>query len=541
MKKLRTALHRRDALRLGASSLAAMAAFGSLSQKARAQSISQAPADRLLFIITATGGGSITDSFMPVGEAEVTTAGGDEKAHICYPDEYVVERQVPGSPSSPHRLLALDLPFDFAGGDDAGWRAGLGGPGTQYRLSSFLDAHLADMAVMTVENTSVNHFVAQSRAVTGAGIDGGRHLGERVAEVYGQNLVLPFVNMSNGGYLEPGSANIPSYARGETVVQPLFFALGTDAMRGMVGAPGAPPRAAAVGTDLDRGRRLMARARAVRDSMDAQSAFQQTFQCSPILQKVLGDRRFAATGIEPAELVSNLLYLTEVDPASFGLSLTENAAELRRVVEAMPSLGGPQQNPRTCFTDPYLSQIVLSYLLAKFGYSTSICLGVPFSADVDNLDVNPPLSFDFSHSNHVAAQALMWARVMDGVNKLISLLQQTPVADGGTMWDRSLIYIASDFGRDKLRSVSGAPLVDGTSTGHHLNNGAVLVSPLLNGGRIYGGIDKSTLLTHGFDPLSGDATPSTVMREGHIYSAVCQALGVDFPGREPMTAMMRSP
>jgi hypothetical protein len=541
MKKIRTGLNRRDALRFGASTVAALAAFESLSLEARAQaSISAAPADKLLFIITATGGGSITDSFLPVRESEVLAAGADPSEMICYDDSFVVERAVPGDAASPHRLRALDLPFDFGGGPNAGYRAGLAGPGTQYLLSQFLDAHLGDVAVMTVENTSVNHFVAQARAVTGAGVDGGRHMGERIAEVYGQSLPLPFVNMSTGGYLEPGSARIPGYARGEAVVQPQFFALGTDAMRGMVGAPGAALGQAAVDGALDRGRRLLARARAVRDDLDRTSLFQQTFQCSPLLQKVLSDRRFAATDIEPAELVKNLFFLTEVNPEAFGLSLTEDAAGIRGLVEAMPSLGGPQRNPRSCFTDPFLSQVVLAYLLAKFGYSTAVSLGVPFSADVANIDVNPPLSFDFSHNNHVAAQSIMWARVMDGVHKLITLLQQTPVAGGGTLWDRSLVYVASDFGRDKVRSSPGTPLVEGTSTGHHLNNGALLVSPLLRGGRLYGGIDKGTLLTHGFNQLTGEVEPSRVMREAHVYSAVCQALGVDFPGREPMDGMMRA-
>jgi hypothetical protein len=532
---------RREALRLGAAGLAALAAFDTLSQKTRAQAmVSAAPAERLCFVFGATGGGSITDSFLPVTESEVAARGGSPDELICYESRFVVERPVPGLPGSPHRLRALDLPFVIDPADpDAGYRLGFGGAGTQYRVSRFLDDHLADVAVMAMEGTSVNHFVAQTRAVTGAGIDGGRHLGERVAETYGQTLVLPFVNMATGGFLEPGSARLPSYARGETVVQPQFFALGTDALRGMVAAPGATSARAPVGDELLRGRALMARARRARDALDGRSVFGQTFQCSPLLRKVLADRRFADDVVEPADLISKLFFLTEVDPAAYGLALTEGAAALRLLVETMPDEGLPQTARRSCLNDPFLAQVLLAYLLARHGFSASVCLGLPFSADVGNLDVNLPLSFDFSHQNHVMCQALMWSRLLDGVHKLITLLQQTPVVGGGTLWDRSLIYVASDFGRDKVRAVAGQPLSSGTSTGHHLNNGALLVSPLLRGGRRYGGIDAADLLTHGFDPVSGDALPGTVMREGHVYSAVCQALGIAFPGQIPMDAMMR--
>jgi len=51
-------------------------------------------------------------------------------------------------------------------------------------------------------------------------------------------------------------------------------------------------------------------------------------------------------------------------------------------------------------------------------------------------------------------------------------------------------------------------------TGHHLNNGSVLLSPLLQGNRVLGGVEPSTSLTH------------------------VQALDIDLPGRRDLSAVL---
>jgi uncharacterized protein (DUF1501 family) len=114
-------------------------------------------------------------------------------------------------------------------------------------------------------------------------------------------------------------------------------------------------------------------------------------------------------------------------------------------------------------------------------------------------------------------------------------LKSEPDGEGGSLWDRSLVYVATDFGREKQRPA------DATSfgTGHHLNNGVVLVSPLLRGGRVYGGVDPTTLLTHGFDPTTGEARSGTVMREGDVYAVIAGAMGVEYPGRRSFPAVVR--
>lgn len=503
-------LNRRELLGWAASAAAGAAAFRSITARANGP---QPMADRLLFVITATGGANIVDSFMAVKASEAGTAA---PGLIAYPDAFVTEDAATG-------LRALDLPDDH--------RAYFEGvTGNPFQQSMFLARHARHMAVLTQEGTSVNHLVAQKRALTGAGIFAGRTLGEMAAERYGQNLLLPQVNMASSGYLEPGSDPLlPAYARQEPVADARFFALGSDGMRGMAGAPAAAPNQAPRLEELGRTRALMARARAIRDQLDDASLFGQTFQCSTSRRRFLERRRDTNVRMEEQDLISKLFLLGGLEPfispADFGLEASPEATAVRNAIS--PGLD--------VFNDRFLAQATLAFLLARHGISAAVTFGPPFAADGQTLAVNPPLSFDFSHFNHVATQAAMWSRILDVADKLIALLQQTP-AGTGTMWDRSVIHIATDFGRDKERGMAGQDLREGLSTGHHLNNGSVILSPLIRPG-LYGGVDPATLLTHGFLPATGQAAPHTVMREGHTFSAVAQALGITFPGQVPLPCL----
>ena len=111
----------------------------------------------------------------------------------------------------------------------------------------------------------------------------------------------------------------------------------------------------------------------------------------------------------------------------------------------------------------------------------------------------------------------------------------------------SLIYIATDFGRTKTRSRGSLSF----GIGPDLDNGSVMISPLLQGKSIYGVVDHVTAqpyshnLTAGLpDPNLGVSTlgrnQSLVMREGHGYSLSCHSLGIDFPGRIDMSGLVRS-
>jgi uncharacterized protein (DUF1501 family) len=126
--------------------------------------------------------------------------------------------------------------------------------------------------------------------------------------------------------------------------------------------------------------------------------------------------------------------------------------------------------------------------------------------------------------------------MLAAIDGLIDLLKAEPDGEGGTLWDRSLVYIATDFGREKVRPANA----DEFGTGHHLNNGVVMVSPLLKGGRVYGGVDPTTCLTYGFDPVTGDPAPGTLMREGDVYAVIAGAMGVDYVGRREFPSIVRS-
>jgi len=508
--------------------LLGISAFETLSTKARAQVGDIPPSEKLLFVFTASGGGSILDSFMARRESEVPGSDG----LICYPDAYV--QNFGGDGGEPgSELRALDLPPT--------WRQYLPGvTGNGYSQATFLQRHAQDTAVMASECTSVNHLVAQGRAMTGAGVDRGRSIVEAIAAQYGDGRALPAVNMATNGYLEPGTdRNLPDYARAEAVVQPLFLPLTVDGMRGMRTAPAADVAAAPTGSNLDRARALRDRARSVRNTIDDESAFGQTFACSPQREEFLRDRA-ASLLLEDQDLISKLMYLSDADLggalSALGLDSSPDGPAVRSVVQANP--GGGETS---VFNNSIYAQVTLAFLLAKYGFSSSIALGPSINPPANELLINPPLSFDFSHNNHVATQSVMWSRCLDAVDKLIALLKTAGTDDGGTLWDRSLIYIASDFGRDRVRPTGPVTdLQNGVSTGHHLSNGAVLISPMIAGNRVYGGVDSSNLHTYGFNPTTGAADPSVIYREHDVYSAVAQTLGYSFNGQTPLPVLMRS-
>jgi hypothetical protein len=187
--------------------------------------------------------------------------------------------------------------------------------------------------------------------------------------------------------------------------------------------------------------------------------------------------------------------------------------------------------------DRLQTQTALAFLLVKYGVSCAVTFGpgaVP-SFLPDGSIADTPIAFDFSHNSHVLAQNVMWSRVMQSVDGLARLLKTVEQEDGSSLWDRSLVYVATDFGRSKERPANATNF----GTGHDLNNGNVLVSPLLKGNRAYGGVDPETCRTYGYDPRDGSPKPGTVMREGHTYSLIAQALDVDFRGRIDMSGLVR--
>ena len=65
---------------------------------------------------------------------------------------------------------------------------------------------------------------------------------------------------------------------------------------------------------------------------------------------------------------------------------------------------------------------------------------------------------------------------------------------------------------------------------------------MIKGGRVYGGVDPTTALTYGFDPISGEPTPGREMNEAEMFSAIAHALNLDVGGTglPTVTALKRS-
>jgi hypothetical protein len=190
--------------------------------------------------------------------------------------------------------------------------------------------------------------------------------------------------------------------------------------------------------------------------------------------------------------------------------------------------------------DPLEAQAALAFLLARHKVSCAMAISPSFNPLLEGGLKNTPLAFDFSHSNHVLTQYAMWSRVLKVTDGLIALLKAQDWDDNdpsqGKMWDRSVVYIATDFGRDKTRPPGNFEF----GSGHHLNNGNVIISPLVRGGRRYGDVDPATGLTFGFNRTTGVAEPGTLMHEGDVYSVLAQALDIEFVGRTDVPIMVRS-
>ncbi|WP_428263278.1 hypothetical protein [Haliangium sp.] len=483
-------IHRRRVLQtLAAGAAAGVLGASRLGRPRRARAQSPAgPSPRFLIVLGGFGGASIIDSFLPVRESE-SAAGTRINA---YPDgevKDVADTPIRAVDHAGSAVGALPTPFDA-------------------RHSEFLARHKQDMMVVTQTVTSVNHAVAQKRSITGNGAWQGRTLQEAVALAYGEGSLIPNVNMSTLGFLEHGDdPTLPAYCYNEAVSQPALWPLGLDGSRGILGAPE---------------RDLVALARQVRDDrLDPGSPFYQTFRNSERLARWQTQRRQQAA-IEAQDLITRLNVFPDLPPniplSEYGLASSPEGARVRQAFPAFAS-------------DPLEAQAALAFLLLKYRVAVTVTLSPSFALVLPTqagVALNPPLAFDYAHNAHRGAQAVMWQRILSLADRLITLLQaeEFDPTTGESMWDRTLIYVATEFGRSKGRP-DGA---DDFGTGHDLNNGNLIISPLVNGNTVLGGVDPDTGLTYGFDPQTGAPEPGRTMTEAEIYAGILQALGVDTSG-----------
>jgi hypothetical protein len=496
MTKRQSTIGRRDLLKLGAAASALGVSTGLLPFGSAAQSKSGAAARerKLLFIIGAHGGASIIDSFMPILDNE---AGAAASTINCFPERLL---ETPAG-SNIRCVKTLDSYSFYAR--------------PKYTQGTFLSKHGRDVAVIGQEVSSVTHNIGQQRSLNGGGLDRGRTIMESVAMRHGAGLPLPNVNMAIDGYALPGAdKSVPLEARHELVMTPQLFASGTHGYAGVANAPAANE---------------IARARQLRERLDRGSVFGRTFAQDSRLAAFLRSRGDNLPHLEEAQLIEKLLL---ADPASIDPKYGVKGDALTLAVR--------QQLPMID-SDRVQAQAGLAFLMAYHGVSSALTIGFTTEPVVNPKAggiVGTPLSYDFSHNSHRMTQSLMWSRTLEIADALIGLLKTYDYLGDpslGKMWDRSLVYVATEFGRDKERPANS----EGWGTGHHLNNGSMLVSPLLKGNAVYGGVDPTTGLTYGFDPDTGVADKSRKMTEADVYGIIAHAFDIDVPGGRKYPGVVR--
>jgi hypothetical protein len=503
MNRLATSRRRiLQGLALGAGAAALGSAF---SRQGRAET----PHDpRFLIVLSATGGASIVDGPLAVRASESS----DARSINCFPDSSVVGFE--GTDLRAVRYQAPSLgPIPYAVAADQ---------------AEFVRKHRHDMLVVTATTTSVNHALAQRRSVTGNEAWNGRTLQEAVALQHGRNALVPNAHLLAGtSYTERGNdPSLPAACYGESVIDPLLWPL---ALHGSRGTP--------AGDRPD----LVGRARALRDGrLQAASPFSRAFGGGAALSRWRELRGPAQADYEQADLIKKLMLAPDGDRFALNAHGLAASPDADRVREKFPFYE----------FDPLDAQAAMAFLLLKHRVSVAVTLGVNFNFVYDpNLPPtgdglppdsvkNPPLGFDFSHTSHRAAQALMWQRIYRAADGLIDLLKSEEFAPGESFWSRSLIYVATDFGRTKRRPEGAEEF----GSGHDLNNGFVVFSPLVPGGRVLGGVDPATALTYGFDPDSGAPDRHRQTSEREVYAGLLHALGVDTSGSglPDMRAMRRA-
>jgi len=500
------ALLSRRRLLQGLGAGAGLVSAGGLSLRFRASAAEDGP--RYLIVLGCFGGAGMLDCFLPVDTSQARTD----------PSRGTVISYDTVQPAGAIRCVNRDTPV------------------------SFLTAYHQQMVVMGTQSSSVNHFTAQQRSVNGRGAWRGRTLAEAVASVHGASLPLPNVNMGRGGYSEPGTDNnLDSRYRAEVVTNPVTFPLSTSGWQGVLELGDQAAQ------DPEHLATMIGQARAVRDgTLEQVSPFGQTFGSSRLRQELLYARGTNGGALEVQDLIQRLLFIPDLGEAfplnQYGLSPSEEAD---RILSYLPD-AFPQDTSGTP-KDRLQAQAALAYLLLRTGSSAAVTLTDP---GTDGF-----LAFDQSHQGHKSAQATHWDRALSVADKLIQLLSTAEYSDdsgptGTSLWDRSMIVFATEFGRDKWDTGGSF------GTGHHLNNGLLMVSPLIHGDQSLGQADPNNGFICGFDPDSGAATPFDELTPGEdplftderlppgeepVFGTILAALGIGYDDQETLPVVLDGP
>lgn len=473
-------INRRSFLKTAAAWAGAAGAAGAV-RRAGAQSAPTGD-ERFLIILCGLGGYSIQDAFMAVKESEAASP-----AELnCFPDEMVQD-------IGPFRAVTMPPGTDGASGY----------PSFQ---ADFLRRHGQETAIWTQRASSVNHLNAQTRCLNGDAAWAGRTLMEAVAIERGRGFRLPNVNMAGSGFAVPGSdPSIPAYARPIAITDPRLFALGTHAYEGL--------RPSWTQGEVDWSRRFRGKVEAAQD-------FNRVHRNSRRLQSWLEGRDRAA-GFESEGLISKLSVIDESAKWPLSEYGIDPNPDLAAIEAALPKIA----------LDPTEAQAALAFLLVKHRASSVVTIAPPVAGLVgpDREIINFNSVFDAAHNTHRPSQDFHWSRLLEVADGLIGLLKATPYGDQGeSFWDHTVLYMPSEFGRAQYRTGPSGNF----GTAHDFPGAQVVVSPLVRGNRIFGGIDRSQARLIGFDPSGShelDPTrPGISEKEG--FSAMLELMGVSRAG-----------
>jgi len=439
---------------------------------------------RFLLNVCGLGGYSIQDAFMAIRESEAGTAA---PYFNTFPDAWV---------DSIGPFRAVSIPAN----DVAGF-------GAESFQPEFVRRHGGEMLVYTHRASSVNHPVAQTRVLNGDRAWLGRTIPEAVAAHHGRNFPLANVNMAMSGFAEHGSdPSLPTWARAISVTDPWMFPLALSAQEGL-----SRPWAADE----------VARMRGYRSRLvEAQSDLLRSNADDPMWSQWRENRERLKL-LEAASAIEKLNINPSTDERPFDDYGLPTTPDLSRLQSAFPRLT----------QDPFEAQAALAFLLLKHQLSVSVTISVaPQQLRIGTEIINAGSAFDAAHGIHRPNQALMWTRMLVVADRLIALLESEPYGSSGeTLWDRTVMFLPTEFGRGQYRVQNDVLF----GTAHDLEGAQVLVSPLVNGGKILGDVDRSSGRLWGFDPESTTniVDPSrSGIREKDTYAGVLHLLDVPTPG-----------
>lgn len=459
------------------------------------------------------GGASAIDCFMPVSVTD-PLRGVDSRGKV-------IAHAVTTEPSSVFKVVDRTIP------------------------RTFHRSHYQQMLAMGMSATSASHFVAQERVLNGKGVFHNRTLSEAMAAVHGGGFPLPNVHLGRGGFVVGGrDATLDSTYLGERVTSATTFGLATHGYKGVLRGTELP------GGSIDDMAALVDRARVLRTDLEGVSPFGRTFANSGVRRGLVQDRHGRSLALESADLQSQLFYhpdglgafpLEEYGLSNFWLSDEVNAETV--IAEFPGALPAGVDGVPGDATD---AQAALAFLLLASG--ASCCVTITESG-ADGYSA----AFDFGHSSHEGSQKDYWDRALQRADALIRLLKKVDIGGGKSMWDRTFLVFATEFGRDKRDTRTGS--TGDFGTGHHLNNGLLMVSPLVKGNQALGQVDPTNGWVCGFDATTGVATPfqASDLDEGGeplassprlppyepvVFGTMLKAVGVEYEGQEYVQAAL---